>query len=127
MRLIAEMKYSILIIIFIFCFRAVSAEFVRGIIINSQTKEEIIGASVVIKGKPNKGTQSGLDGSFFVSFNGKFPIDLVVSCIGYKTRELQINEDISNSVVIFLEQSLIELNEVTIIGDNKGRTDIRMV
>ena len=76
---------------------------VRGMVIGSDNKEPVIGASVVIEGT-NKGVATNIDGQFAL----KLPPDtsLVISYIGYKTKKVHVISLLhSDNNVIVLEDS----------------------
>ena len=75
---------------------------VRGMVIGSDDKEPVIGASVVIDGT-NKGVVTNVDGLFVL----KLPPDtsLVISYIGYKTKKVHVSSLLhSGNNVIVLEE-----------------------
>ena len=75
---------------------------VRGMVIGSDDKEPVIGASVVIDGT-NKGDVTNVDGLFVL----KLPPDtsLVISYIGYKTKKVRVSSLLhSDDNVIVLEE-----------------------
>ena len=75
---------------------------VRGMVIGSDDKEPLIGASVVIDGT-NKGVATNVDGQFAL----KVPSDtsLVISYIGYKTKKVHVSSLLhSDNNVIVLEE-----------------------
>ena len=74
---------------------------VRGMVIDEENKEPVIGASVVIDGT-NKGVATNVDGQFAL----KLPPDtsLVISYIGYKTKKVHVSSLLhSDDYVIVLE------------------------
>ena len=74
---------------------------VRGMVIDAEDKEPVIGASVVIDGT-NKGVATNVDGQFAL----KLPPDtsLVISYIGYKTKKVHVSSLLhSDDNVIVLE------------------------
>ena len=76
---------------------------VRGMVIDAEGKEPVIGASVVIDGT-NKGVATNVDGQFAL----KLPPDtsLVISYIGYKTKKVHVSSLLhSDNNVIVLEVS----------------------
>ena len=76
---------------------------VRGMVIDAEDKEPLIGASVVIDGT-NKGVATNVDGQFAL----KLPPDtsLVISYIGYKTKKVHVSSLLhSDNNVIVLEDS----------------------
>ena len=75
---------------------------VRGMVIDAEDKEPVIGASVVIDGT-NKGVATNIDGQFAL----KLPPDtsLVISYIGYKTKKVHVSSLLhSDNNVIVLEE-----------------------
>ncbi|WP_449020842.1 carboxypeptidase-like regulatory domain-containing protein [Prevotella jejuni] len=75
---------------------------VRGMVIGSDDKEPVIGASVVIDGT-NKGDVTNIDGQFAL----KLPPDtsLVISYIGYKKKKVHVSSLLhSDNNVIVLEE-----------------------
>ena len=75
---------------------------VRGMVIDAEGKEPVIGASVVIDGT-NKGVATNVDGQFAL----KLPPDtsLVISYIGYKTKKVHVSSLLySDNNVIVLEE-----------------------
>ena len=75
---------------------------VRGMVIDAEDKQPVIGASVVIDGT-NKGVATNVDGQFAL----KLPPDtsLVISYIGYKTKKVHVSSLLhSDNNVIVLEE-----------------------
>ena len=76
---------------------------VRGMVIDEENKEPVVGASVVIDGT-NKGVATNVDGQFAL----KLPPDtsLVISYIGYKKQKVHVSSLLhSDNNVIVLEAS----------------------
>ena len=103
---------------------------VRGMVIGSDDKEPVIGASVVIDGT-NKGVATNVDGQFAL----KLPPDtsLVISLIGYEKQKVHVSSLLhSDNNVIVLEEdrdAMLLDGIVTIAtlptckGENKGNKD----
>ena len=88
---------------------------VRGMVIDAEDKEPVIGASVVIDGT-NKGVATNVDGQFAL----KLPPDtsLVISYIGYKKQKVHVSSLLhSDDNVIVLEAYAI-VGEVVIVTPN---------
>ena len=88
---------------------------VRGMVIGSDDKEPLTGASVVIDGT-NKGVATNIDGLFAL----KLPSDtsLVISYIGYKNQKVHVSSLLhSDDNVIVLEAYAI-VGEVVIVTSN---------
>ena len=102
---------------------------VRGMVIDEENKEPVIGAAVFIDGT-KKGVATNIDGQFAL----KLPPDtsLVISYIGYKTKKVHVSSLLhSDNNVIVLEDSREPMLDgiVTIAtrptckGENKGNKD----
>ena len=102
---------------------------VRGMVIGSDDKEPVIGASVVIEGT-NKGVATNIDGHFAL----KLPPDtsLVISYIGYKTKKVHVSSLLhsDNNVIVLEEDRKAMLDGIVAIatrptckGENKGNKD----
>ena len=102
---------------------------VRGMVIGSDDKEPLIGASVLIEGT-NKGVATNIDGQFAL----KVPSDtsLVISYIGYKTKKVHVSSLLhsDNNVIVLEEDRDAMLDGIVTIatpptckGENKGNKD----
>lgn len=89
---------------------------VTGSVIDAETNEPVLGASILVKNSTN-GTATDFDGLF--SINASEGSILVVSYIGYKTKEVQIGS--ANTYKILLEADLSALDEVVVIGYGKQK------
>ena len=106
---------------FLLASASVQAGVVKGKIKDARTGEEIIGASVMVKEEPGKGTVTGLDGSFNLSVN-RNKYTLVCSYIGYKNYEVTVDSK-SKEIEIPLNTDEVALGEVTVVASNPGRTE----
>lgn len=118
------MKRLFLVIVVILVSAAMYAFNVSGVVKDSQTKEEIIGATIRVKENQKIGTTSNIDGSFQLKVE-KFPVTLVCSYIGYKTYEIKVNKE--ENVNIALSADANELNEVVISAEVKKTGEAGMV
>lgn len=87
---------------------------ISGHITDDKTNEPLIGAAIVVK----SGTEGGItDAGGFFSFETKspVPVTLSISYIGYKTREIEIN-DLKNPVNVSLAEEASKLDELVVIG-----------
>ena len=102
---------------------------VRGMVIGSDDKEPVIGASVVIDGT-NKGVATNVDGQFAL----KLPPDtsLVISLIGYEKQKVYVSSLLhsDNNVIVLEEDRDAMLDGIVTIatrptckGENKGNKD----
>ncbi len=85
---------------------------VSGRITDGRTKEPLIGATVLIKGTTNGGT-ADVKGRFMLKTGQKLPFTLVVSFIGYQSKEIVAA---SNTVNIDLLADAKQLSEVAVVG-----------
>ena len=90
---------------------------VRGMVIDEENKEPVIGASVVIDGT-NKGVATNVDGQFAL----KVPSDtsLVVSSIGYNNTKVRVSSLLrsDNNVIMLKKLVLTGLFEVVTVSPN---------
>ena len=90
---------------------------VRGMVIDEENKEPLIGASVVIDGT-NKGIASNIDGQFAL----KVPSDtsLVVSSIGYNTKKVRVGSLLSsdNNVIMLEKHAMTGFVAVVTVSPN---------
>ena len=102
---------------------------VRGMVIGSDDKEPVIGASVVIDGT-NKGVATNVDGQFAL----KLPPDtsLVISLIGYEKQKVHVSSLLhsDNNVIVLEEDRDVMLDGIVTIAtlptckdENKGNKD----
>ena len=107
----------------------VSPVVVRGMVIGSDDKEPVIGASVVIDGT-NKGVATNVDGQFAL----KLPPDtsLVISLIGYEKQKVHVSSLLhsDNNVIVLEEDRDAMLDGIVTIAtlptckdENKGNKD----
>ena len=103
------------------------AAFAQGVIRGKVTDakgEAIVGASAVLKGT-TKGTSTNVDGIFTIEnlSNGNYTV--VISSIGFTTREVRANVPGSENLTIRLEETASNLNEVIVTGvfDKRERMD----
>ena len=96
------------------------ADGIKGFVKDAKTGEEIIGATIAVKGQPNTKTISGLDGSFSIDTKGG-ACTLVCTCLGY--RPLEIAAQGEGSVEIRLDGNEVTLTEVQVVATNPGVTE----
>lgn len=86
---------------------------VHGTVADKNLKDPIIGASIVLKGSSH-GTITDIEGNFSLS---EVPVDgvLVVSYVGYKTKEVKVAPGESRYNIL-LEEDTQALDEVVVVG-----------
>src|ERR1700690_2250668 len=85
---------------------------VSGKISNGDSKEAIPAASVLLKGG-TAGTFTDNHGNFKLSVNHAFPFTLIISSIGYETKEFEV-ESASSTIGIELKPTSIIGTEVVV-------------
>src|SRR5574344_1035829 len=70
-----------------------------GTVKDNKNGEEIVGATIKIKEQPMVGTTSALDGSFKISVD-RIPTTLVISYVGYETKEVDVNKSDNINVLL---------------------------
>ncbi|WP_448697311.1 TonB-dependent receptor [Mucilaginibacter sp. AW1-3] len=88
---------------------------VTGKVLDSQTKEALIGASILLKGT-SKATSVALNGTFKINVPAEGTSTLVISYIGYITQEVVIG-DKKDLGVIGLVANTSTMSEVTVTSD----------
>ena len=83
---------------------------VSGIVVDARTNNRLVGAAVVIKGTTN-GSSTNLNGQFQLITGQKLPFVVVVSFVGYQTKEVVLNGD---NEEIKLEEGSNQLSDVVI-------------
>lgn len=107
-----SLKRGLGVLLFLFsCSFTFAQTKISGKIIDQKTKEGIPGASIRIK-DTNTGAVADFDGNF--SINALPNATLVVSFIGYSTKEVAVNNQ--SELTIGLEESLNELEQVVVVG-----------
>ena len=84
----------------------------EGIVIDSLTRQPIAGVTLQIKGVTHS-VASGQDGRFSFITGQKLPYTLIVSFIGYKTKEVPVD---GTPVTIQLAEATSQLGEVVVVG-----------
>lgn len=114
MKQALKVFYSIGLLFFVFQSNAQNTPVINatlsGTVIDAVTNERLIGASVSIKGTTN-GASTDANGEFRLVTGQKLPFTLIVTYIGYKTRELIVNEP---KVEIRLEAGSNQLEDVVV-------------
>lgn len=85
---------------------------IKGSVTDKKLNEPIIGASVMVKGSTN-GTITDFDGKFVLSKVQAGDI-LVISYIGYQTKEIKLTSE--RQYTVFLDEDTQTLDEVVVVG-----------
>jgi len=88
---------------------------INGTIFDGQTNETLIGANIIVKGE-NNGTSTNYQGEFSISYNKNFPIELIISYLGYEEKIIKVEKKIDLKIKLFPNTK--KLKEVKIV-DNR--------
>lgn len=112
---------QIFFIILLFSSLCINAKVIRGSVKDGQTGEVIIGACIIDKMNPGNGTVSDINGNFEINIE-KSGCIIVCSYVGYNTKEVCV-KDLGQEISVVLDSSNTVLSEVTVVGENHGRTE----
>lgn len=101
----------LLILVMGIVFQTYAQNMISGIVLDSENNSPLIGATVVIKGTTN-GVITDPDGKFQLNLPSK--ATLVVSFIGYKTKEISYAGE--TSLTISLANDVSAIDEVIVVG-----------
>lgn len=85
---------------------------VSGVIIDANTQETIVGASVLVKGTTT-GAVTDIDGKFTMAVD-KLPVTLVVTYVGYQKKEVKVSSQ--GQTTITLSEDSQMMDEVIVTG-----------
>lgn len=101
---------------------------VRGTVVDSDTREPLIGATVVVKNTdPSIGNTTDLDGRFILSNVPVGRIDVQVRMVGYEEQlltNLLVNSAKELVLDVRMQESLVQLKEAVVSG-KKGHGEVR--
>ncbi len=104
---------TILLILVCFSFASGFCQYeIKGVVIDKENLEPLIGATIVELGK-NTGTTTDLDGKFSLNFSTANPT-VLVTYIGYTNFEIALDANKVNE--IYLETDAVQLGEVVVTG-----------
>lgn len=89
------------------------ADTVKGTV-TDDTGEPLIGATVIVKGKPAIGTATDIDGNYVLQVPNSKSDVLVFSFIGMLPKEVKINGQ--STVNVSLDSNVAQLDEVVVVG-----------
>ena len=118
-------KLQKFIIVFSLAFVAIGvhAQQLTGKIIDSRTKQPIIGATVAVKGTTT-GVSADVNGVFTLKTTQKPPFTIVATFVGYKKKEIEIVE-FENLTISLIESKGQRLDEIIVVGyGTQKRSDI---
>lgn len=106
------MRYILIAIISMFGLQVVNAQTsVSGTVLDD-TNEPLIGANVVLKGTTT-GTITDFDGNFNLSLDAQPPFTLIISYVGYKSKDVEVKGDAVGLEIVLDDESSF-LDEVVV-------------
>lgn len=99
----------------LFCsfFSIAQTKKVTGLVVDMTTKEPVVGATILVKNTTN-GVSTDFDGKFTIKVNENSSNVLIVSFLGYKTKEIILGNQ--TNLKIDLEEDTTSLTEVVVVG-----------
>jgi iron complex outermembrane recepter protein len=86
---------------------------VSGKVTDAATKEPVAGVNIVVKGKV-VGTVTDADGNFTLKVNDPPPFTLIVSFVGYRSKETEITSATTTGLDVSLEEQTILGEEIVV-------------
>jgi TonB-linked SusC/RagA family outer membrane protein len=105
------------ILAFLFCFFQAHAQHTVSGLITDESQEAVLGASVQVKGT-TLGTISDENGNYSITVPEK-GMTLIFSFVGYKTREVAVED--KNTIDVIFELDISELEAVVVVGYGSQR------
>jgi len=90
---------------------ATAQEHITGTLLDAQTKEPLIGATVLVKGTTNA-TSAALDGSFKIKVPSVSGVTLVISYVGYVSKEIEVTD--AKIGTIYISPNSAAMKEVVV-------------
>ncbi|MDR0394784.1 MAG: TonB-dependent receptor [Tannerella sp.] len=114
------MKLILFIIAWVLLPALLPAAPLKGVVVDAETGEELIGVAIALKDNPGKGTTTGLDGSFVIDV----PPGTVLVCryVGYQTVE-HMHDGREERQIISLQPARIEVGEIVVYGYRVNHTE----
>ncbi len=110
-----KLYYSILLLAFANVL--IGQNTITGTISGTDDGEPLIGANVLVAGTSD-GAIADFDGTFTLSTNKSFPLDIVVSFVGYKTKTITVSN--GNAIDINLDSGTLLTDEVVISASRRA-------
>ena len=108
----------LLVALLLLPFVAMAQRTVTGVVVDANTKQPLIGASLYWK-NTTAGATTSVDGTFSIRRVSGFET-LVIDYLGYDIAELIMDDKDVNTVTIELQPSAVDIDEVVIEGQQRG-------
>jgi len=113
-----SLKLSILLLLMASC-PALYAQQLSGLVLDHNTLQPIAHANIIT---PKQTTSTSAKGLFTVS-DLRRGDTIKISCVGYKSHFIVYSQKITDTIPIYLEQTMTSLNSVVIIGKRPSNSD----
>jgi TonB-linked SusC/RagA family outer membrane protein len=112
---------TILFLMAVFCQLTVHAQsdLTAGGMVMSETGEELVGVTIVVKEVPSKGTITDTDGHFKLT-GLQLGQTLIFSFIGYEKQEIKVSEN-NERMRVILKEDINSLDELVVVGHSTQR------
>ena len=108
-------RVFLFITILVSALNALAQTTITGRIVDANTGESIVGASLIPKSSKELGTVTDIDGNFTLVTKVELPLTLSVQFVGYRSQEVDVY-DTTEPLEIQLVEYSNRLNEVVVIG-----------
>ena len=101
---------------------------IKGTIIDANTKETLIGATVALQGTV-KGAITDFDGNFLIEKVAKGSYNLVISYISYDNQIIraEVNDGGETTINIELKPASLDIEEVQVVAKRRDNTEVSML
>jgi len=124
-QLIFMKKLLICILAILFGFLNLNAQNnISGIVVSEKFQKYIEYASVYIDGT-SKGTMTDSNGHFTIK-NLNFPCRLVVSCVGYELKSIQLSDATEENLNIALKEKFEQLSGISVNGKSRRKQNLEL-
>ena len=113
------MKETILILIAVLTTMQLFSQSVGGIILNTETKEPVAHANILVKNSVS-GTFSDSNGHFLLNIPKGKNTSLLISCVGFDTREVAVPESEDKNLEILLLPASVHLNKSVVVTASRN-------
>lgn len=120
------MKSFFIVCCFLLCsLSGIASTVIKGGVTDASNGEGIIGASVILNGKPDCGAITDIDGNFSLSIpdGTVFPVVVTVNYIGYKEVSMRVNGAADSPVAIRMKSEDITMDEVMVTARRKTNSE----
>lgn len=125
-----RLKQILLLTALIFCSLAVMSQtgIIKGTVIDANTKETLIGATVALQGTTS-GAITDFDGNFRIEKVAAGNYNLVISYISYDNQIIRVEVGNSSETVVNVElkPATVDIEEVQVVAKRRDNTEVSML